>query len=123
MTLKPLAAPIGALLLGGILAAGCGKRASGAGANAFKDAPAEIKAAWDVAWAADQTNGYVPAVLGYKQILVQRNQLSPRQVKAVEDASSELFQRLVSSSIKGDLAAKQALSELQPTRGGQTPPQ
>jgi len=54
MTLKPLAAPIGALLLGGILAAGCGKRASGAGANAFKDAPAEIKAAWDVAWAADR---------------------------------------------------------------------
>jgi hypothetical protein len=63
----------------------------------------------------------VPAVLGYKGILLQRDQLSPSQVNMVEGASSKLFQRLVAASAKGDPAARQALSQLQPAPPGRTP--
>jgi hypothetical protein len=103
--------------------AGCGKGGSGSGTSGFSSAAPEIKEAWEKAVVADKTNDYVPAVLGYKQILLQRDQLPPSQVKAVEEASSKLYQRLVEASTKGDPAARQALSQLQPTRRGQgTPP-
>jgi len=111
---KTLATCTGAILLGGLVLAACGRGASGSGADGFSSATPELKAAWSAAVAADKTNDYVPAVLGYKQILLQRDQLSPSQVKAVEDASSRVFQRLVEASAKGDAAAKQALSQLQP---------
>jgi len=78
--------------------AGCGKGGPGSGTSGFSSAAPEIKEAWDKAVVADKTNDYVPAVLGYKQILLQRDQLSPSQVKAVEEASSKLFQRLVEAS-------------------------
>jgi hypothetical protein len=122
MTVKIFAVPISAFLIGCIVLAGCGKSASGSGTSDFKGAPPEIKAAWNTAVAADKANDYVPAVLGYKRILLQRDQLLPRQVKAVEEASSKLFQRLVDASTKGDPAAKQALSQLRPTKGGQRMP-
>jgi len=108
----------GAVLMSCIVLAGCGRGASGSGSSGFNGAPPELKAAWDAAVAADKTNDYVPAVLGYKEILLQRDQLSPGQVKAVEEASNKLFQRLVEASAKGDPAAKQALSQLQPTPPG-----
>ena len=122
MTAKIFAAPTSALLIGCFVLAGCGKGAPGSGSSAFNGAPPEVKAAWYTALAADKTNDYVSAVLGYKRILLQRDQLSPAQVKAVEEASSKLFQRLVDGSIKGDPAAKQALSQLRPTKGGQRAP-
>jgi hypothetical protein len=118
MRLKIFAAPSSAFLIGCILLAGCGRTGSTSGTSAFNGAPPEIKAAWDTALAADKANDYVPAVLGYKRILLERDQLLPNQVKAVEEASSKLFQRLVEASTKGDPAAKQALSQLRPTKGG-----
>jgi hypothetical protein len=76
-------------------AGGLWQRGSGSGASGFSSAAPEVKDAWDKAVAADKANDYVLAVLGYKQTLVQRDQLSASQVKAVEEASSKLFQRLV----------------------------
>jgi len=112
--LKRVARFTGLIVLGCLLAMGCGRGGTRGGADGFNSATPELKAVWDAAVAADKTNGYVPAVLGYKQILLQRDQLSPNQVKAVEEASSRIFQRLVEASTKGDPAAKQALSQLQP---------
>ena len=119
--LKTFAVRLGAALLGCLILAGCGRGGSGSGPGGFDAAPPELKAAWNTAVAADKTNDYVAAVLGYKGILSQRDQLSPSQVKAVEEASSELFQRLVTASVKGDPAAKQALSRLQPAPPGRAP--
>ena len=119
--LKTLAVRSGAVLIGCLILAGCGRSASGNSRGGFESAPPELKTAWETAVAADKTNDYVPAVLGYKEILLQRDQLSPSQVKAVEEASSELFQRLVTASVKGDPAAKQALSRLQPAPPGRAP--
>jgi hypothetical protein len=118
---RTFAVCVGAIVVGCFVLAGCGRGASGSGSSGFNAAPPELKAAWDAAVAADKTNDYVPAVLGYKEILLQRDQLSPSQLKAVEEASSKLFQRLVEASTKGDPAAKQALSQLQPAPPGRTP--
>jgi hypothetical protein len=122
MTAKTFVACTGVFLIGCVVLAGCGKGGSGSGTSGFSGAAPEVKEAWDKAVAADKANDYVPAVLGYKQILLQRDQLSASQVKAVEEASSKLFQRLVEASSKGDPAAKQALVQLQPTRRGPGPP-
>jgi len=118
---KTFAAYAGALFIGGLLLTGCGKGSSGGDSGGFSAARPELKTAWETAVAADKTNDYVPAVLGYKEILLQRDQLSPSQVLEVEEASSKLFQRLVTASSKGDPAAKQALSKLQPAPPGRGP--
>ena len=119
MTAKTFVVCTGVFLIGCLVLAGCGKGGSGSGTSDFSSAAPEIKEAWEKAVVADKANDYVPAVLGYKQILLQQDQLSPSQVKAVEEASSKLFQRLVEASTKGDPAARQALAQLQPTRRGQ----
>ena len=115
MTPKAFAACTAAFLIGCVVLSGCGRGGSGGGADNFNNAPPGIKEAWDKAVAADKANDYVPAVLGYKQILAQRDQLPPKQVEKVEEASSKLFQRLVSASNQGDAAARPALSQLQPS--------
>ena len=103
---------ISVLMAVGLALAGCGKAGSRAGGGGFDTAAPELKAAWEKAVAADQTNDYVAAVLGFKQVLLQRDQLSPSQLKAVEDASAQLFQRLGEAASKGDPAAQQALTTL-----------
>lgn len=103
---------LGVVLAVGMALAGCGQAGSRAGGRGFDSAAPEIKATWDKAVAADQTNDYVAAVLGYKQVLLQRDQLSPSQLQAVEAASTTLFQRLAQASSKGDPAAQQALATL-----------
>jgi hypothetical protein len=112
MTARTQAGWMGVILAVGMALGGCGQAGSGAGGSSFNTAAPEIKATWDKAVAADRTNDYVPAVLGYKQVLLQRDQLSPAQVKAVEDASVKLFQRLAEASSKGDPAAQQALATM-----------
>jgi len=115
---KAFAVRAGAFLIGCSVLAGCGQGASGSKSSGFNGAPPEIRAAWDAAVAADKTNDFVSAVLGYKEVISQRDQLSPGQVKTVEEASSQLFQRLVATAAKGDPAAKQALTQLQPAPPG-----
>jgi hypothetical protein len=104
------------LLAVAIALAGCGKGGSRTGSGDFDKAPPEIKANWDKAVAADKANDFVPAVLGYKKILAQRDSLSAAQIKAVEEVSGKLMQRLVEASTKGDAAARQALIDLRPGR-------
>jgi len=111
---KTFAVWAGAFFIGSLLLTGCGKGSSGRGSGAFNAASPELKTAWETAIAADKTNDYVTATLAYKEILAQRDRLSPSQVTSVEEASGKLFQRLVTASVKGDPAAKQALSQLQP---------
>lgn len=106
------AAWMGITLAAGMALVGCGQGGSRAGGNSFNSAAPEIKATWNTAVAADRTNDYIPALVGYKQVLSQRDQLSPAQVKAVEDASTRLFQRLADASSKGDAAAQQALATI-----------
>jgi hypothetical protein len=112
MTNKNHAVWLNLLLIAGLALAGCGKGKSGSGAGGFESASPGIKAAWDRAVADDKANNYAPAVMGYKQILLQRDQLSPDQVKAAEEASGKLYQRLVEAAGKGDPAASQALTAL-----------
>jgi hypothetical protein len=113
--------PAVALLIGCLMLTGCGKGSSAGGTGGFNAAPPELKAAWETAVAADKTNDYVTAALGYKGMLLQREQLSPSQVKAVEEASGKLYQRLVEGIAKGDPTARQALSQLQPAPPGPRP--
>ena len=113
---KKQAGCIGLLLAAAIAVAGCGRGGSSTGSKSLDRAAPEIKAAWDKAVAADRANDYAPAVTGYKQILLQRDQLSPAQLKVVESAYGKLMQRLMEAAGKGDLAARQALTVLTPTR-------
>jgi hypothetical protein len=122
MSQRNNAAWVGLFVAIAIALTGCGKGGSGTGGGGFSNASPEIHAAWDKAVAADKANDYVPAILGYKQILQQRDQLSEAQVKAVEEASGKLMQRIVDASTKGDAAARQAISQLQPGRPGPAAP-
>lgn len=109
------------LLIAGVAFAGCGKGKSGSGEGGFGSASPGIKAAWTKAVADDKANSYGPAFMGYKQILLQRDQLTPDQLKAAEDASAKLFQRMVDAADKGDQAAKDALAALNAGSRGQFP--
>jgi hypothetical protein len=112
---------LGLLLIAGIALGGCGKDKSGSGAGGFGSASPGIKAAWTKAVADDKANNYGPAFMGYKQILLQRDQLSPDQLKAAEEANAKLFQRMVDAADKGDQAAKDALAALNAGSRGQIP--
>jgi hypothetical protein len=104
------------LCLAAVMAlAGCGK-GSGTGSGSFAKAPPEIKAAWEKAVAADKANDYVTAVVGYRQILQQRDQLPEAAVSAATEASGKIYQRMVEASGKGDATARQALMTLMPSR-------
>jgi hypothetical protein len=107
------------LLITGVALAGCGKGKSGNGAGDFGSASTGIKAAWVKAVADDKANNYGMAFIGYKQVLLQRDQLSPEQAKAAEEASAKLFQRMVDAADKGDEAAKLALAALNSRTRGQ----
>src|ERR1700757_997634 len=108
---------VGLLLLAGVLLSGCAKGDSHGDTKGFDGAPPEIKAAWDKAVTADKANDYVPAVLGYKALLLEPRQLQPKQLEAVEEASGKLNQRLTEAAIKGEPEARQALATLRTMDG------
>ena len=106
------------LLIGGLAFVGCGKGKSGSAAGGFDNAPPGIKAAWAKAVEDDKANNYGPAIMGFRQIILQKDQLSPEQAKAAEDAYEKTYQRMVEAADKGDEVAKQALAALSAgTRG------
>jgi hypothetical protein len=109
---------LGLLLIAGTVMIGCGKGASG---SSFDSAPAEIKAAWTKAVADDKANSYESALLGYREVLAQPDQLSPGQLKAAEQASAKLYQRVAEARDKGDEAATQALAAMRSRGRGQAP--
>lgn len=107
------------VLAAGLALAGCGQKGGG---SSFNSAAPEIKATWDKAVAADRANDYLSAIAGYRQVLLHRDQLSPGQITAAEEASVKLFQRLADASSKGDPAAKQALATMREMERPQRPP-
>lgn len=101
----------GALLLAGAVFFGCAKKTA-SGSQAFANASPEIKAIWDNAVAADQTNGYVAAVTGYHDLMLRKAGLSDDQITAVNAAALAINQRLYAAANSGDAAAKDASLKL-----------
>ena len=116
--LKPLA-PLCLLLLLACAPAGCGSKAApggagaGAGADtkAFLSAPPEIKAAWDGALAALQTNNQAEAYLTLSQLRREVG-LTPDQKAAIDAQRAAINLQLAAAAQKGDTHAAEALSEI-----------
>lgn len=101
-----------ALVIAGLLVAGCVKKSGQANMQALDQAAPEIKADWDVAVAADKTNDYFTASIAYAKVIRQETKLTPKQFDTVLTASHALSQRLMAAAESGDPAAKQALVQL-----------
>jgi hypothetical protein len=95
--------------------AGCKKAAPGADASAdakvFVSAPAEIKAAWDGALAALQTNDQAGAYLALRQLRAQSG-VTPEQIAAIDAQCRRIRTQLAEATQKGDTNAARALSEI-----------
>jgi hypothetical protein len=102
----------GLLLVVVTLVAGCGKGGVAADARAFDKAPAEIKADWEKAIAADQANDYFTASSAYARIVRQETKLTPAQFETVLEASRLLSQRMTTAAEQGDVAAREAMRRL-----------
>jgi hypothetical protein len=105
---------LGSILLFALVGvgAGCGNRHAQPQGGSFDQASPEIRADWETAVAADQTNGYYAASTGYAKVLSQESQLTPKQLALVEAASRDLSQRMVTAAKNGDDSAQQALKRL-----------
>ena len=90
---------------------GCARKTA-SGSRAFAHAPAEIQQLWNAAVAADQTNGYVAAVMGYHQLMAQKAQLTDEQITALNAAALAVNQRLYAAANSGDTAAQVASATL-----------
>jgi len=117
-----------ALLLGvlaaGLVLAGCGRKAPGITAaelRAFANAPADTKALWEQAVAADKTSDYVAAQAAFRQLREQS--LTPEQQAAVQNAARANGEKLLEAFNKGDPAAQKAMEALrqQDNRRGPIP--
>ena len=78
--------------------------------EAFKSAPADIKAAWEEGLQADQANDYLTASTKYRSLLGR--DITPEQLVAVQTALGALNIRLNEAADKGDPAAQQAKDAL-----------
>ncbi|MGO8678264.1 MAG: hypothetical protein ACLQVX_20680 [Limisphaerales bacterium] len=106
-------AALGVLLLMACAIAGCKKAgpAAGADATAFASAPPEMKAAWDGAVAALQTNDFTGAYLTFKELRSQPG-LTPDQIAAIDARRKSINVQLSAAAEKGDTNAAQALAEI-----------
>ncbi|HEY9175627.1 MAG TPA: hypothetical protein VI136_25390 [Verrucomicrobiae bacterium] len=98
----------------GFLAIGCGKSA-GSGAKAFNSANAEIKAIWDKGMAAATAKDYATALLTFRQ-LSARTDLTPDQVKAVEQTATAVNDQMYEAANKGDAEALKAIEVMRKAR-------
>jgi hypothetical protein len=117
-----------ALLLGilaaGLVLAGCGRKAPGitdADSKAFATAPADTKALWEQAVAAEKTSDYVATQAAIRQL--RQQSLTPEQQGAVENAARTNGEKLLNAFNKGDPAAQKAMETLrqQDNRRGPLP--
>ncbi len=101
------------LLLLACALAGCKKAAPGVEADAkvFLSAPAEIKAAWDGALAASQTNDQAGAYLALRQLRSQSG-VTPEQIAAIDAQCQRIKLQLAEAIQKGDTNAAQAMTEI-----------
>jgi hypothetical protein len=93
--------------------AGCKKAAPTADADTklFVSASPEIKAAWDGALAAIQTNDYAGAYLTFQQLRAQPG-VTPEQITAIDAQRKRINEQLSEAAQKGDTNAAQALAEI-----------
>lgn len=102
------------------LVAGCGSKnateVSGKYDEAFRSAPAEVKANWEASKAAMKTNGYVPATIALMN-LQSVTTLSPDQRKAVDDTVTAVSDQMYEAANNGDAAAQRAIDELRSASG------
>ncbi len=98
------------LVLACVLSGCHGKRTSAPDSQAFAQAPQELKQLWEVAVNADGTNDYATAQTVYFSLM--RQELTPEQRQAVNNASTALNARMTKALEAGDPAAKAALAEL-----------
>ena len=104
----------GALLgLNFALAAGCSKDASSLAArNAklFQAGDPQLKALWDTANLAMKTNGFLAASLALQKL--HQAQLTPEQLRAVEQMGAAVSDQMYDAANKGDAGAAEAIKEL-----------
>lgn len=103
---------LGLFLLVGFVCVGCGDKSGKVDAASFDNAPAEIKADWSAAVAADKANDYFAASMAYSKVMRQEAKLTPKQFDSALSASRTLSERLTTAAAKGDADAKAALAKL-----------
>ncbi|MCX6923765.1 MAG: hypothetical protein NT154_11240 [Verrucomicrobia bacterium] len=111
------------VLAAGLVLAGCGRKATGitsADAKAFANAPADIKAVWEQAIAADKSSDYVAAQAAFRQLREQH--LTPEQQTAVQNAARANGENLLNAFNKGDPAAQKAMEALRQQDNRRGPP-
>ncbi len=96
-------------------AAACKKSAGETGTKAFQSAPPELKSAWDKAVAAAKADDYANAILTFQAMRLQPN-VTPDQLKAINDAAKEVDDKMYKAADAGDAKAKAALDELRKAR-------
>jgi len=105
----PLILTAGSLLL----IVGCGQKSvslSKGQANAFDEAPVDIKNIWDKALAADQANDYVNAQ-NFLDSLASID-LNSQQTQALSEELAAFQQRLLNAVDKNDPSAIKAIQEM-----------
>jgi hypothetical protein len=108
----------GLLAITGVTISGCGKSASSVGsghAKLFATADPQTKANWDTASAALKTNGFFAGTVSLITLQRQTN-LTPEQLKAVDETLTALSDQMYAAANKGDASAMQAIKDLQRIR-------
>lgn len=106
---------------GGILLAvamtGCSPSATSVAARndkLFQSAEVTVKADWDTAKAAMQTNGFAAAIFALKAL--QSANLKPEQLTAVNKTVNAVSKQMYDAANKGDSNAVSAIEKLAPPR-------
>jgi len=81
----------------------------------FQSAPAQARAAWELAAAAAKTNGYFTALVALGEIQSDTT-LSAEQQQAIKQLSTTLSDQMYDAVNKGDPSAKAALDALRKMR-------
>ncbi len=79
-------------------------------AKLFQAADPQVKALWESANLAMQTNGFLPATLALQKL--HQAQLTPEQLRAVEQMGVAVSDQMYDAANKGDPKGTEAIKEL-----------
>lgn len=100
-----------------VIAVGCGRGVSPSAANkAFDTAPPAVKATWEKAMAASQTNNYTMSIALLRSLRTEPS-LTPKQREALADTTSSITEKMMDAANRGDADAKKAMEDLNALRG------
>ena len=97
-----------------VWASGCGRSGASLGARnskLFQSADAQTKGNWETAMAALKTNGFLVSIVAL-QSLQQRGNLTPEQLKAVNETVTAVSDEMYAAANRGDANAKQQIQDL-----------